>query len=69
MKKLKGIIEVEFVQVGEEKIKDIKGDFKFKKAFEKNWKNIVKMTEQLLTGFYSHHKIKIKVKEKSEYVE
>jgi len=69
MKKLRGTIEVEFVQVGEEKIKDIKGDAKFKKAFEKNWKNITKMTEQLLTGFYQHHKIKIKLKEKSEYVE
>lgn len=62
---MKGIIEVEFVKIGKESVKDLKMSpqekVEFRKSFDNNWNNITKMIEMTLTKFYNKYKIKIKL--------
>jgi hypothetical protein len=58
---MKGLIEVEFVKVGQTDFKLVENDVNVQKEFKKNWEKITVLMTKMLEDFYKRYKIKIKI--------
>jgi len=63
---MKGIIEVEFVKVGNVDFKLVESDPEVQRKFKYNWDKIVTLTEKMLVDFFKKYKIKIKLTQRIE---
>ena len=61
---MKGIIEVEFIKIGNTDFKLVETDVKVQKEFRNNWSKITVLMRKMLEDFYRRYKIKIKISEK-----
>jgi len=58
---MKGIIEVEFVKVGQNDFKLFENDENVQREFRKNWEKITVLMTKMLEEFFKRYKIKIKI--------
>jgi len=63
---MKGIIEVEFVKVGNVDFKLVESDPEVQRKFKYNWDKIVALTDKMLVDFFKKYKIKIKMTQRIE---
>ena len=61
---MKGIIEVEFIKIGNTDFKLVETDVKVQEEFRNNWSKITVLMRKMLEDFYRRYKIKIKISEK-----
>ena len=58
---MKGIVEVEFIRVGNVNFEMVENDVNVQKEFKKNWEKINVLMRKMLEEFYSKYKIRIRI--------